>query len=133
MTTGKGKHRFTDRGVSRFDAPLRLGEIIRIQDDQWTTGACGFARVGITGWVTDLQRGQALRQALLAIPLDRRHLETDAPYLFPKNAGTRRGHNEPANLPWVAVSVAELMGRDVDEIIQAYSSNSRRMFDLPGN
>lgn len=89
--------------------------------------------IGITGWVTDLQRGQALREALPAIPLDRLHLETDAPYLFPKNAETRRGHNEPANLPWVAASVAELMGRDVDEIIRACSSNSRRMFDLPGN
>jgi TatD DNase family protein len=89
--------------------------------------------IGITGWVTDLRRGQALREALPAIPLDRLHLETDAPYLFPKNAETRRGPNEPANLPWVAASVAELMGRDVDEIIGACSCNSRRMFDLPGN
>ena len=89
--------------------------------------------IGITGWVTDLQRGQALREALPAIPLDRLHLETDAPYLFPKNAETRRGHNEPANLPWVAASVAELLGCDIDEIIQTCSSNSRRMFGLPGN
>jgi TatD DNase family protein len=89
--------------------------------------------IGITGWVTDLQRGQALREALPAIPLDRLHLETDAPYLFPKNAETRRGHNEPANLPWVAASVADLLGCDVDEIIRACSSNSRRMFGLPGN
>lgn len=87
--------------------------------------------IGITGWVTDLQRGQALREALPAIPLDRLHLETDAPYLFPKNADKRRGHNEPANLPWVAASVAELVGRDVDEVIRACSYNSRRMFDLP--
>lgn len=87
--------------------------------------------IGITGWVTDLQRGRALREALPAIPLDRLHLETDAPYLFPKNAEKRRGHNEPANLPWVAASVAELMGRDVDEIIRTCSSNSRRMFGLP--
>ncbi|WP_296560976.1 TatD family hydrolase [Pigmentiphaga sp.] len=89
--------------------------------------------IGITGWVTDLQRGPALRDALPAIPLDRLHLETDAPYLFPKNAGKRRGHNEPANLPWVAQSVAELLGFDVDEIIHACSSNSRRLFGLPGN
>ena len=89
--------------------------------------------IGITGWVTDLQRGQALRAALPAIPMDRLHLETDAPYLFPKNAAARRGHNEPANLHWVAESVAELLGCDVDEIIHACSSNSRRMFCLPGN
>jgi len=89
--------------------------------------------IGITGWVTDLQRGQALREALQAIPLDRLHLETDAPNLFPKNAEKRRGHNEPANLLWVAASVAVLIGREVDEVIRACSSNSRRMFDLPGN
>lgn len=89
--------------------------------------------IGITGWVTDLQRGQALREALPAIPLDRLHLETDAPYLFPKNADTRRGHNELANLPWVAKSVAELLECDVDKLIHACSSNSRRLFCLPGN
>ncbi|WP_051236249.1 TatD family hydrolase [Ottowia thiooxydans] len=89
--------------------------------------------IGITGWVTDLQRGQALRDAVPAIPLDRLHLETDAPYLFPKNAEKRRGHNEPANLPWVAAGVAKLLRRDVDNIIQACTSNSRRMFGLPGH
>ncbi|VTU34542.1 Deoxyribonuclease TatD [Variovorax sp. PBS-H4] len=89
--------------------------------------------IGITGWVTDVQRGQALREALPAKPLDRLHLETHAPYQFPANAEKRRGHNEPANLPWVAASVAELVGRDVDDVIRACSSNSRRMFDLPGN
>jgi TatD DNase family protein len=80
--------------------------------------------------VTDLQRGQALREAVPHLPLDRLHLETDAPYLFPKNAGSRRGHNEPANLRWVAAGVAELMQREVDEIVQACSANSRRMFGL---
>lgn len=86
--------------------------------------------IGITGWVTDLQRGQALREAVPHMPLGRLHLETDAPYLFPKNAGSRRGHNEPANLRWVAAGVAELMHRDVEEIIEACSANSRRMFGL---
>jgi TatD DNase family protein len=87
--------------------------------------------IGITGWVTDLQRGQALREAVPAIPLDRLHLETDAPYLFPRNAGARRGHNEPANLRWVALGVAELLGRDVAQVAEACSANSRRMFGLP--
>ncbi|WP_198088662.1 TatD family hydrolase [Variovorax sp. E3] len=88
--------------------------------------------IGITGWVTDLQRGQALRAAVKAIPLDRLHLETDAPYLAPKNAGARRGPNEPAHLRWIAVALAALLDRDVDEIIRACSANSRRMFALPG-
>lgn len=41
--------------------------------------------IGITGWVTDLHRGHALREALPAIPLDRLHLETDTPPIcFPR-------------------------------------------------
>ena len=87
--------------------------------------------IGITGWVTDLQRGQALRAAIRAIPLDRLHLETDAPYLMPKNAGLRGKPNEPAYLPWVAAGVAELLERDVAEVIAACSANSRRLFGLP--
>lgn len=87
--------------------------------------------IGVTGWVTDQQRGQALREAVSVIPLDRLHLETDAPYLMPKNAGLRGMPNEPANLPWVAVGLAELLQRDVAEIAQACSDNSRRLFGLP--
>lgn len=87
--------------------------------------------IGITGWVTDRQRGQALRDAVAAIPLNRLHLETDAPYLMPKNAGLRGKPNEPANLPWVAAGLAELLRCDIAEIVEACTENSRRMFDLP--
>ncbi|HEX7639607.1 MAG TPA: TatD family hydrolase, partial [Burkholderiaceae bacterium] len=66
--------------------------------------------LGITGWVTDVARGGALRDALRVIPLDRLHLETDAPYLRPRNAGKTRPYNEPALLPFVARAVAELKG-----------------------
>ena len=87
--------------------------------------------IGITGWVTDLQRGQALRGAAAAIPLNRLHLETDAPYLMPKNAGLRGKPNEPANLPWVAGGLAELLQCDVEQLVNACTENSRRMFGLP--
>ncbi|MDR5781285.1 TatD family hydrolase [Caballeronia sp. LZ065] len=86
--------------------------------------------IGVTGWVTDLSRGQALREAVKFIPMDRLHLETDAPYLGPKNAKKRRPYNEPANLAWIARAVAEL--RDIDEVavMQACTSNSIRLFKL---
>ncbi|WP_370870069.1 TatD family hydrolase [Variovorax boronicumulans] len=63
--------------------------------------------------------------------LSRLHLETDAPYLMPKNAGLRGKPNEPANLPWVAAGLADLLQRDVAQIVQACTANSRRMFGLP--
>ena len=92
--------------------------------------ALGFD-IGITGWVTDSSRGAALRDALRVIPLARLHLETDAPYLRPKNAGKTRPYNEPALLPFVARAVAELKGVDVATLSAHASANSRRLFKLP--
>lgn len=92
--------------------------------------ALGFD-IGITGWVTDAARGAALRDALRVIPLDRLHLETDAPYLRPKNAGKTRPYNEPALLPFVARAVAELKGVDVVALAAQASANGRRLFKLP--
>jgi len=92
--------------------------------------ALGFD-IGITGWVTDESRGSALRDAVRMIPADRLHLETDAPYLRPKNAGKTRPYNEPALLPFVARAVAELKGMDVATLSSQASANSRRLFKLP--
>jgi TatD DNase family protein len=92
--------------------------------------ALGFD-IGITGWVTDAARGADLRDAVRAIPPDRLHLETDAPYLRPKNAGKTRPYNEPALLPFVAKAVAELKGMDVAALAAQASANSRRLFRLP--
>ncbi len=93
--------------------------------------ALGFD-IGITGWVTDAARGAALRDALRVIPADRLHLETDAPYLRPKNAGKTRPYNEPALLPFVAQAVAELKGLQPAALAAQASANSRRLFKLPG-
>ena len=87
--------------------------------------------IGITGWVTDVARGAALRDALRVIPADRLHLETDAPYLRPKNAGKTRPYNEPALLPFVAKAVAELKGLDVAALSAQATANSKRLFKLP--
>ncbi|HEY9026684.1 MAG TPA: TatD family hydrolase [Burkholderiaceae bacterium] len=92
--------------------------------------ALGFD-IGVTGWVTDEARGTALRDAVRAIPVERLHLETDAPYLRPKNAGKTRPYNEPALLPFVARAVAELKGLDVAALSAQASANSRRLFKLP--
>lgn len=86
--------------------------------------------IGVTGWVTDKARGTELRKALPRIPLDRLHLETDAPYLRPKNAGKARPYNEPALLHFVAKEVALLKGVD-EAVVRVHShANSSRLFKL---
>ncbi len=91
--------------------------------------AAGF-EIGVTGWVTEDVRGVELRKALRDIPLERLHLETDAPYLRPRNAPKTRPYNEPALLPYVAQAVAQVLELPVAEVIRATAENSRRLFRL---
>lgn len=89
------------------------------------------AYLGITGWVCDERRGQALREAVAMIPDDRLMLETDAPFLTPRDApkGTPR-RNEPAMLPHVLAAVAKLRGQTPEAVAKAATANTRAFFGL---
>lgn len=41
--------------------------------------------IGITGWICDERRGKHLQQLVRSIPLDRLMIETDAPFLTPRD------------------------------------------------
>jgi TatD DNase family protein len=88
--------------------------------------------VGVTGWVCDERRGQALRDALPEIPLDRLLLETDAPYLLPRDLKPAPKHrrNEPCHLAHVLERVSEAMNRSADEVAAAATANAERLFGL---
>lgn len=89
--------------------------------------------IGITGWLCDERRGDALRQALHYIPLDRLLLETDAPYLLPRNLSPKPVSRrcEPKHLPHIAATVATLRQLDLSALAEITLSNSRRLFNLP--
>jgi len=88
--------------------------------------------VGVTGWVCDERRGAQLRAAVPSIPLDRLVVETDAPYLLPRDLErkpqTRR--NEPRFLAHVVERVAALREEPVDVVAQATTANAERLFGL---
>lgn len=89
--------------------------------------------VGITGWVCDPKRGQTLQKIIGNIPLNRLLIETDSPYLTPKNMvgkPPRSGRNEPALLPWVARQVAESYPCDLETITACTWTNSLEFFAL---
>jgi TatD DNase family protein len=88
--------------------------------------------VGITGWVCDDRRGQPLRDALPGMPLNRLLVETDAPYLLPRDLHpapkTRR--NEPRYLPHVVARIAALLQQPIDQVERATTANAEALFGL---
>ena len=88
--------------------------------------------IGVTGWVCDERRGGALRDAVPTIPLDRLLIETDAPYLLPRDLVPKPAHrrNEPAYLPHVLERVAQLMQRPAEAVAEATTRNAERLFGL---
>ena len=91
--------------------------------------------IGITGWVCDERRGQALYDIVDQIPDERLMIETDCPYLLPRTIRPKpkSRRNEPAYLPWVAERVAQARGQSVDHINTITTANAARFFgiDIP--
>lgn len=95
--------------------------------------------IGITGWICDERRGTELLAMLPAIPLDRLLLETDAPWLLPRDlkplpnfVQKNQRRNEPALLPHIGAVVARRLGLPVEKLAAQTSANARRLFRLPG-
>ena len=84
--------------------------------------------LSFSGIVT-FKNAAALRDIAGWVPLDRLLIETDAPFLAPVPKRGRR--NEPAYVRFVAETLAEVRGMDVDEIANASSHNARTLFGLP--
>lgn len=89
--------------------------------------------IGITGWVCDERRGVELRELMPLIPADRLLLETDAPYLLPRDMRPRppSRRNEPCFLPHIVQVVAELRGEDAEVLARQCDRNARQLFRLP--
>jgi TatD DNase family protein len=87
--------------------------------------------IGITGWLCDERRGKHLEELVPLIPLEKLMIETDAPYLLPRDMGIENSsRNEPKYLQHIAKKVASLR-KESDELV--YSSiymNSLDFFDI---
>jgi TatD DNase family protein len=88
--------------------------------------------IGITGWICDERRGSHLLALLSRIPGDRLMIETDAPYLTPRDLQIqpKARRNEPAFLPHILNAVADALGQSPAAIAAATSANARRFFGL---
>lgn len=89
--------------------------------------------IGITGWICDERRGADLQRAVQEIPIDRIMLETDAPYLLPrdlKQLPIQKRRNEPCFLPHICKVTAAYMGVDQSWLADNALQNTRRFFAI---
>ncbi|RKR02677.1 Sec-independent protein translocase TatD [Kushneria sinocarnis] len=88
--------------------------------------------IGQTGWLCDERRGQHLREAVNDIPLNRLMVETDCPYLLPRNlpAKLKGRRHEPALLPWIVREIAACRGIEEAQLAHATTTTARRFFGL---
>ena len=109
-------HCFTGSGPE-LDAYLALG-----------------CHIGITGWICDERRGQHLRELVPRIPADRLMVETDAPFLTPRDLRPQPagGRNEPALLPHVGAALARARGEPPEALAAATTRTAAAFFARPG-
>lgn len=88
--------------------------------------------IGITGWICDERRGTHMKAFMQDIPLDRLMIETDAPYLKPRNLRPKiKSHrNEPRVLPWILGTLAACRNEHPADLAEATTGNARAFFRI---
>lgn len=88
--------------------------------------------IGITGWICDERRGTHMKEFMQDIPSDRLMIETDSPYLKPRNLSPRvKSHrNEPRLLPWILGTLAACRNEHPQALAESTTRNARAFFRL---
>ena len=88
--------------------------------------------IGITGWICDERRGKHLLELVREIPRDKLLLESDAPYLTPRDLKPqpKARRNEPAFLPHILRTVARALGRPAEDVAAETTRNALQLFSL---
>jgi len=110
--------------------PTGLGGVMHCFSAEWEQARrsldLGFL-ISFAGNLT-YPKAQPLREVAAQIPLDGILVETDAPWLAP--APDRGKRNEPAFVARTAAVLAEILGRESEEIAAATTKNFLRLFRL---
>src|SRR5690606_31822542 len=81
--------------------------------------------ISMSGVVT-FKNAQELRETCAYVPLDRLHVETDAPFLAP--VPMRGKKNTPAFVVHTAAAVAQIKQISLESLAAATNENARQMF-----
>ncbi len=83
--------------------------------------------ISFTGNVT-FKKADSIREVLSRVEVENLLLETDSPFLTPVPYRGKR--NEPANIPVIAETVAEIHNLTTDDIARATSWNTYKLFGI---
>jgi len=88
--------------------------------------------IGVTGWICDKKRNVELRKTIRNIPLSRLMIETDCPYLIPKNLPDKpkNNRNEPRYLKHILSEISFLMGIDESLLKKETYKNTKYLFNF---
>lgn len=88
--------------------------------------------IGVTGWVCDERRGQSLQEAVKIIPPERMMIETDAPFLIPRNLPKKpkSNKNKPEYLPHILKTIAEYKNMNPEELGKAVTQTTKEFFNI---
>jgi TatD DNase family protein len=86
--------------------------------------------IGLTGWICDPKRGSHLEELIPIIPLNRLLIETDSPYLLPKNLKVKGRRNEPAFLDEILKKIMSERKESEKKITEMLLKNSLSFFNL---
>ena len=82
--------------------------------------------IGIGGVLT--YKKASIAETVRDIPLDRILLETDSPYLTPVPFRGKR--NESSYIPHIAGKLADILGKDIEEVAAVTTSNAEKLFGI---
>src|SRR3954471_4297170 len=88
--------------------------------------------VGLPRWLCAERRATPLLQLVGDIPADRLLLETDSPYLTPRDMRPqpKSRRNEPAFLAHIAKTVARAVGKPLEQLAEETTRNAETLFRL---
>ena len=87
--------------------------------------------IGVTGWICDAKRNVELRKTIKNIPLEKLMIETDCPYLIPKNLQNKpkNNRNEPNNLNHIVKEICILMNIEESLLRERSFQNTINFFN----